>query len=63
MMNRSEIDSVIRKVDMPAIVKKVDWEISRDYDGDEIIKIGIHIPKSDDATEKQIAEIISAQKK
>lgn len=61
-MNRDDIESLIKTVGMPTIVKKVDWEISHDYDGEEVIKIGFHIPESDDATAKQIAEIISAQK-
>jgi len=61
-MKNDDIEQAIKRATMPAIVKKVEWEIAHDSDGEKIIKVEFHIPKSDDATPKQIAEIISAQK-
>jgi len=61
-MENDDIDRAIKRATLPAIVKNVEWEIAHDSDGEKIIKVDFHIPESDNATPKQIAEIISAQK-
>jgi len=61
-MKSEDIEKAIMGAAMPSIVKKVDWEVTYDSDGEKIIRVEFHIPKSDNATPKQIAEIISAQR-
>lgn len=56
------INSAMSTAQKGSIVKSMDWQPYEDDDGDERVKIIMHVPKSDNPSRKQVEAIVVMQK-